>query len=89
VLGVDDLDAALAAARAAGVEMGRALDVSRGDLRWRFAVRDDGAIPLDGAAPLLIEWPAGPHPAGHATAPGRARRHAPLRRRRGSRIDRR
>jgi len=70
VLGVDDLDAALAAARAAGVEMGRPLDVSRGDLRWRFAVRDDGAIPLDGAAPLLIEWPAGPHPAGRMTDQG-------------------
>lgn len=60
----DDLDAAIAAAKHVGVDYGEALTVTRGDLTWRFAVRDDGAIPLDGAAPLLMEWPAGPHPAG-------------------------
>lgn len=64
VLRTDDLDAALAAARGAGVDLGAPLTVSRGDLTWRFAVREDGAVALDGAAPQLMEWPRGPHPAG-------------------------
>jgi hypothetical protein len=64
VLAADDLDAALDRARAEGVDHGEALAVSRGALSWRFAVRGDGAIPLGGAAPLLMEWPEGPHPAG-------------------------
>jgi hypothetical protein len=60
----DDLDGALARAAEAGFDLGRPVEASRGDLRWRFAVRDDGAVPEGGAAPLLIEWPEGPHPAG-------------------------
>jgi hypothetical protein len=59
-----DLDGALARSAEAGFDLGRPVEASRGDLRWRFAVRDDGAVPEGGAAPLLIEWPAGPHPAG-------------------------
>jgi len=59
----DDLDAALAAARAAGLDLGRPVAMTRGDLAWRIALRDDGSLPEDGALPLLIEWPAGPHPA--------------------------
>jgi catechol 2,3-dioxygenase-like lactoylglutathione lyase family enzyme len=30
--------------------------VSRGDRNWLFAVRPDGALPLGGAAPCLIDW---------------------------------
>ncbi|MFZ1104948.1 MAG: VOC family protein [Hyphomicrobiaceae bacterium] len=30
--------------------------VSRGDRHWLFAVRADGQLPLDGAAPCLIDW---------------------------------
>jgi hypothetical protein len=56
---VDDLDAALAAAP---VDLGRPLGMSRGDLTWRIAVPDDGTLPMDGIAPVLIEWPEGPHP---------------------------
>lgn len=59
----EDLEAAIAAAAAVGVDYGRPLTLTRGDLSWRFAVRDDGLIPLDGAAPQLMEWPPGPHPA--------------------------
>jgi hypothetical protein len=55
------LDDALAALRAHGIDAGRALAASRGDLHWRIAVRDDGALPAGGAQPTLIEWP-GPHP---------------------------
>lgn len=36
--------------------------MSRGDLRWRISLRDDGALPDSGALPVLIEWPGGPHP---------------------------
>jgi hypothetical protein len=35
---------------------GAPLRVSRGDRHWLFAVRSDGALPLDGAAPSLIDW---------------------------------
>ncbi len=54
------LDAALAALRDAGFDGGRALAASRetpaGPLRWRIAVRDDGAVLCGGAMPTLIEW---------------------------------
>lgn len=70
VASTDDLDAALAAAARAGFDLGRPEALARGDLRWRFAVTDDGVPPEGGAAPLLIEWPAGPHPAGRMTDAG-------------------
>lgn len=53
-----DLDAALAASP---VRLGEALAMSRGALTWRIAVPDDGALPLGGLMPVLIEWPPGPH----------------------------
>lgn len=53
-----DLDAALAERAAQGHDGGRALAASRetsnGLLRWRIAVRDDGARDLP--RPTLIEW---------------------------------
>jgi hypothetical protein len=39
-----------------GALLGQARQVSRGSLRWRFAVRPDGTLPADGAAPCAIEW---------------------------------
>ncbi|MEP7303376.1 MAG: VOC family protein [Caldimonas sp.] len=61
----DDLEAAVAALRAAGHEPGPAFAAERmtahGLLRWRIAVRDDGHRLAGGALPLLIEW-AGAHP---------------------------
>ena len=63
---VADLDAALAALAAHGVDGGRVLHASRmtpqGELRWRIAVRDDGARLFGGTLPTLIEWGAA-HPA--------------------------
>jgi hypothetical protein len=54
------LDATLAALRNNGIDGGRALAVSRdtpsGLLRWRIAVRNDGAVLCDGAMPTLLEW---------------------------------
>ncbi|PWE30527.1 VOC family protein [Maritimibacter sp. 55A14] len=61
VVRVGDLDAAIAAAP---LDLGRAIEMSRDDLRWRIAVRDDGSLPMDGAFPTLIEWPDIDHPAG-------------------------
>jgi catechol 2,3-dioxygenase-like lactoylglutathione lyase family enzyme len=59
VAATDRLDAALAAAP----WLGSALPMARGDLRWRLSVAADGRPPLGGAAPALIEWPPGAHPA--------------------------
>ena len=61
VAAVPDLDAALRAAAAIGIDYGQGVAMTRGALNWRFAMTDDGAMPLSGAAPQLIEWPAGPH----------------------------
>lgn len=67
IVRVPDLDAAIA-----GVpwEAGVPVALTRGALRWRFALRPDGALPLGGAAPLLIEWQSAPHPAAAMAATG-------------------
>jgi hypothetical protein len=59
VAGTPDIDAALAASLA---DLGRPVEMTRGDLKWRISLRDDGVLPESGALPVLIEWPAGPHP---------------------------
>ena len=60
----DDLDKDLEIARSLGIDLGQPTTQTRGDLTWRFAVRDDGTIPLDGVAPMLMQWPKMPlHPA--------------------------
>ncbi len=60
------LDTALARWAADGLEGGRVQGASRetpaGLLRWRVAVRDDGARGAEGALPTLIAWD-GQHPA--------------------------
>jgi Glyoxalase-like domain len=79
---VNDLDAALAGLRDAGFDNGRALAASRetpaGLLRWRIAVRDDGATLCGGALPTLIEW-GSVHPATSMPASGVALRLLMLR----------
>ena len=59
VVAVDDLDAALARIAGAGVDAGEPVEQTRGELRWRFAVRADGELVEGGAFPALIEWPPG------------------------------
>lgn len=59
VAACDDLDASLAAAPP---DAGRAVDLARGDLRWRMGLTDTGQLPFDGLFPALIQW-QGPHPA--------------------------
>lgn len=63
VVATDDLDAVLGVARDLGLDLGRPVQVSRGDLTWRIAVRDDGDLPEGGTLPVFIQWPEGPHPA--------------------------
>jgi len=56
----DDIALAAAAMRSAGIDAGEVMDAERmtpaGLLRWRIALRADGARPCGGAAPILIEW---------------------------------
>lgn len=59
VAGTADIAASLAASP---VDLGRAVEMTRGDLTWRISLHDDGTLPESGALPVLIEWPAGPHP---------------------------
>ena len=64
ILNSDDLEADLAKAKSLGIDLGQPTTQTRGDMTWRFAVREDGAIPLNGAAPMIMEWPKMPtHPA--------------------------
>ncbi len=37
--------------------------MSRGALDWLITISSDGALPLNGVAPLLIEWQTDVHPA--------------------------
>jgi hypothetical protein len=66
VASVPDLNTALAAWRALGIDRGPALTASRptpaGLLQWQIAVRDDGQRLLGGCLPTLIQWGA-VHPA--------------------------
>jgi hypothetical protein len=55
----DDIEQVAAAAP----QLGKITPMSRGSLNWRITVRDDGAPPLQGIGPSIIEWPAGVHPA--------------------------
>ncbi len=63
----DDIEASLARAKAAGAEMGRAVEMTRGDLTWLISIRDDGGLPEMGTLPALIQWSEGAHPAGRMT----------------------
>ncbi|MCB2115571.1 MAG: VOC family protein [Rhodobacteraceae bacterium] len=56
----EGLDHALAQAPAGA---GRAVDLARGDYRWRMGVPDDGRLPFADAFPALIEWQGDRHPA--------------------------
>lgn len=44
--------------------------MTRGDMRWLFALRQDGTLPYSGMAPTLIEWHTAPHPASRLAPSG-------------------
>ena len=69
LLRTDDIDGCIRKAAALGIDLGTATPFKRDALRWRFTVTADGSIPLDGAAPLLLQWDeTGPnHPASRMT----------------------
>ena len=56
---VDDLESA---AKASPVSLGEIHELSRGDLKWKVAIPDDGGLLQDGQLPLTIQWLT-PHPA--------------------------
>ena len=60
VLRVNDIEAALAASP---IPLGRIEALSRGQLKWRITIPEDGSLPLQGIVPTLIQWEPGPHPA--------------------------
>ena len=66
----DDMATSLARAGAAGIDLGPAVEMTRGDLTWRISIRDDGALTDGGLLPALIQWRDGPHPAGAMTDQG-------------------
>lgn len=52
-----------AAVAASPIALGPIVPMTRGQLHWLITIPDDGSLPLQGAAPTLIEWQAQPHPA--------------------------
>jgi hypothetical protein len=52
-----------ASAAASSEPLGPIESMSRGALDWLITIPADGSIPLQGAAPALIEWQAAEHPA--------------------------
>ena len=67
VAATDDIEASLARAREAGAELGRPVEMTRGDLTWLISIRDDGALAEGGTLPALIQWSDRAHPAGAMT----------------------
>ena len=56
----DDLDRAVAASPPG---VGQPVALSRGELRWKMAVPENGKLPFAGAFPALIQWQGRAHPA--------------------------
>lgn len=44
-------------------DLGPAEPMTRGTLEWLISIPGDGSLPLGGAAPALIQWKTGIHPA--------------------------
>lgn len=47
--------------RLAKTDLGQVYTMRRGELVWQISIRDDGAVPMGGLHPIVIEWPTGPH----------------------------
>lgn len=56
----DDIRATVAAI---GEDLGLVETMTRGALQWLITIPSDGRLPLQGAAPALIEWQVPVHPA--------------------------
>ena len=62
VVATENLDVSLEAVRQLGIDPGVPVELTRGDLHWRLALKENGALAYDGIFPILIEWPAGVNP---------------------------
>jgi len=45
-----------------GYNPGNIIEMTRGDLKWKITVPNDGDLIEGGVLPVLIEWPNGKHP---------------------------
>ena len=45
-----------------GYNPGKVIEMTRGDLKWKITVSENGDLPESGVLPILIEWPNGKHP---------------------------
>lgn len=61
VASTNDIEGAVAALAAQGIDRGEVIPVQRGNLRWKMTVRADGQRLFDGVLPTLIQW-EGAHP---------------------------
>jgi catechol 2,3-dioxygenase-like lactoylglutathione lyase family enzyme len=61
VASTNDIERAVEALAAQGIDRGTVIPVERGNLRWKMTVRPDGQRLMEGALPTLIQW-EGPHP---------------------------
>jgi glyoxalase-like protein len=52
------------AVQSASEPLGPVEPMARGDLNWQITLTEDGALPLGGVAPFLIQWHTSEHPAG-------------------------
>ncbi|MFT6308035.1 MAG: hypothetical protein ACI9JP_003772 [Granulosicoccus sp.] len=57
VAATENLDESLEAVRRLGIDPGIPVNLTRGDLHWRLALKEDGSLAYDGTFPILIEWP--------------------------------
>src|SRR5690606_26681052 len=55
-----DIDAA---AQASPLPLGAVEPITRGPLKWKITIPDDGMLVMGGIAPALIQWATEPHPA--------------------------
>lgn len=69
VVGTPDLTKSI---KRSSLNLGKAEEMSRGDLQWLISIREDGALLEHGLVPTLIQWPEGPHPAGKMLGAGLA-----------------
>ncbi|MHA6262748.1 VOC family protein [Arenibacterium sp. CAU 1754] len=49
---------------------GHPVSITRGNLRWKMAVPDNGILPYDNMFPAVIEWQGAVHPSAALTNPG-------------------
>lgn len=61
VVRTSDIEATIAVC---SEQLGEIVPMSRGAYEWLISVAADGAVPVDGVAPALIEWRCDAHPSG-------------------------